>query len=67
MIHFVASSVEGMTYIWLYILYMVVRFLYFCIILQIMYSYSYVTYSFCYVRSVLGILFHCVFLPIACV
>ena len=40
--------------------YMVVCFVCFCLTSQIMYSY-------CYVRSVLGILFHCVVLCTVCV
>jgi len=39
---------------------MIVRFAFFCLILEI-------TYSDCYVCSVLGILFYCVVLCIVCV
>jgi hypothetical protein len=49
------------------IVYMVVRFVYFCLILYITYSYHYVMYSYCYECSVLCILFHCVVLLIVCV
>ena len=47
--------------------YMVVCFVCFCLILQIIYFYYYVMYSYFYVCSVLGILFHCVVLCDLCV
>ena len=45
----------------------VVCFVCFCLILQIMYFYCYVYVFFCYVCPVLSILFHCVVLCIVCV
>ena len=47
-------------YIRLYVLYVSVQFCKLCILIVIF------MYSYCYVRSVLGILFHCVVLCIVC-
>jgi hypothetical protein len=46
--------------------YMVVCFVCFCLILYIMYFIVMFMYSYCYVSSVLYILFHRVVLPIVC-
>jgi len=47
-----------------FIVYMVVCFVFFYLILYIMYYFVMFMYSYCYVCSVLGIVFHCVVLCI---
>ena len=53
------------------IVYMLVCFVCFCLIFKlctlVMYFFVMFTYSYCYVWSVLGILFHCAVLCIVCV